>query len=144
MTDPAEIAKLPPKELRDAEIECLVRAAFRAARSVHIKSEAVASITVTDPTVLGALADRFAVGSDDERLPMYRHPGLESTDITFDGPYTPRLGFTGPKEVMLMSDRPGQWARFRVRTKFARALADLLGLERFSETNLPPGPRNST
>lgn len=129
LTDPAEIAKLPGDEPRDAEIERLVQAAFLEAESVHIKSEAAPSITVTDPTTRRALADRFAIGRDDEQLPMYRHPGLEYTEITFDGPYTPRLGFTGPTDVMLMSDDPGRWRRFGVRTEFARTLADLLRLK---------------
>lgn len=129
LTDPAEIAKLPGYELRDVEIERLVQAAFLEAESVHIKSEAAPSITVTDPTTLRALADRFAIGRDDEQLPRYRHPGLEYTEITFDGPYTPRLGFTGPTEVILMSDKPGRWRRFGVPTRFARTLADLLRLK---------------
>jgi hypothetical protein len=137
VTDPAEIARMPPKELRDVEIECLVRAAFKEARSAQIKSEAAPSITVTDPAVLRALADQFAVGSDDEQLPMYRHPGLEYTWITFDGPHTPELVFTGPKDVMLVSGKTRQWHHLYVRTKFARALADLLGLELFSEASKP-------
>ncbi|HEV3345213.1 MAG TPA: hypothetical protein VG125_32850 [Pirellulales bacterium] len=137
VTDPAEIARMPPEELRDVEIECLVRAAFREARSAHIKSEAAPSITVTDPVVLGALCDQFAVGCDDEQLPMYRHPGLTYTWITFDGPYTPELVFKGPKDVALVSGKPRQWHHLYVRTKFGRALADLLGLKLFSETSKP-------
>jgi hypothetical protein len=130
LTDPAEIAELPPGELRDAEIERLVRAAFANARSAHIKSEAAPSITVTDPKVLEGLSSQFAVGSDSQELPMYRHPGLEYTVVTFNGPYTPRIGFTGPKDAMLMSDKPGRWRHFGVRTKFALALANVLGLSR--------------
>lgn len=129
LTDPAEIAKLPGNELRDGEIERLVRAAFMEAKSAHIKSEAARSITVSDQAILRRLAEHFAIGHDDEQLPMYQHPGLEYTVVTFDGPYTPQLAFTGPKDAMLMSDKPGPWPRFRMHAKFGRTLADLLGLK---------------
>lgn len=129
LTDPAAIAKLPPSELRDAEVERLVRAAFAGARSVHVQSEAAPSIDVSDPAILRRLSQEFAVGRDAEQLPMYRHPGLEYTVLTFDGGDEVRILFTGPKEAMLMRDRPEHFRRFDVHTKFARSLADLLRLE---------------
>lgn len=129
LTDPAEIAKLAPDELRDAEVECLVRAMLAGARSIHIKSEAAPSITVSDPATLRRLSNEFAVGYDAEQLSLYRHPGLEYTLITFDGRDDPKIGFTGPKSAMLMSGEPGNFRHFGVRTKFARLLADLLHLE---------------
>src|SRR5581483_9251824 len=87
LTDPSEIAKLPANKMRDGEVEHLVRAAFSESRSIYIKSEAAPSITVTDPAILRDLADSFALGQDDEQMPIYRHPGLLYTDIAFNGPY---------------------------------------------------------
>lgn len=138
LTEPAEILKLPPDELRDAEVECLIRAAFANARSVHIHSEAAPSITVRNAAILSRLSKEFAVGHDAKQLPMYRHPGLEYTVITFDGQFTPRIGLTGPKDAMLMVGKPGHWRNFGVRTKFAQSLAELLGLE-LAEQQPPVG-----
>lgn len=90
LTDPAEIGQLRVNDLRDSEIECLVRAALANATAVTIQSEAAPSITVTDPQVLSDLAKQFTIGFDSEPLPMYRHPGLEYTWLWFEGPYTPR------------------------------------------------------
>lgn len=129
LTDPAAIAKLPFIELRDSEVERLVRAAFAEARSVHIESEAAPSIDVSDPAILRRLSNEFAVGRDAEQLPMYRHPGLEYTIFTFDGNDDVSIRFTGPKEAVLMGAGPGRFRRFDVRTQFAKSLADLLRLE---------------
>ena len=130
LTDPDEISKLPPNELRDAEIECLIRAAFANVTAVAIQSEAAPSITITDPQVLNDLAEQFAVGFDSEPLPMYRHPGLEYTTLTFEGPYAPPLFvFTGPKHVLLRGDEPKGHRSFYVRNQFCLALAGLLGLK---------------
>jgi hypothetical protein len=129
LTDPAELAKLPPNELRDAEVECLVRAAFADARSVRVRSEAVPSITISDREIIGRLSEEFAVGYDAEQLPMYRHPGLEYTAITFEGKEAPTICFTGPNDAMLLASEPGRFRRFGVRARFARLLADLLHLE---------------
>lgn len=129
LTDPATIAKLPPIELRDSEVEHLVRAAFSGTRSVHIESEAAPSIDVSDPAILRRLSHEFAVGRDAEQLPMYRHPGLEYTILTFAGNDDVSIRFTGPKEAVLMGAGPGRFRRFDVRTQFAKSLADLLRLE---------------
>lgn len=130
LTDPAEISKLRPNDLRDLEIECLIRAAFANATAVAIQSEAAPSITVTDRQVLDDLAKQFAVGFDSEPLPMYRHPGLEYTRLTFEGPYSPPLFvFTSPKHVLLSGDTPKGYRGFYVRNEFCLALAKLLHLK---------------
>ncbi|HET6880761.1 MAG TPA: hypothetical protein VFI31_11435 [Pirellulales bacterium] len=129
LTDPAEISKLPGDQLRDGELEQLIRAAFLSASSVRIRSETAPSITVTDPNQLADLANEFGVGFDKAELPMYRHPGLEYTRLTFDGPYNPEFVFTGPKEALLLVGKPGHFRHFAVRTRFSLAVARLLGLK---------------
>lgn len=140
-TDPNEISKLPPNELRDAEIECLIRAAFRKATAVAIQSEAAPSITINDPQVLNDLAKQFAVGFDAEPLPMYRHPGLEYTRLTFEGPYAPPLFvFTSEKGALLSGDEPKGYRRFYVRNQFCLALAELLALKLDGQLGDRPRP----
>lgn len=132
LTDPEEISKLPPNELRDAEIECLIRAALANATAVTIDSK----VTLTDPQVLKDLAKQFAVGFDSDPLPTYRYPGLEFTNrgleyarLTFNGPYEPQLEFTGQKRMWLRGAKPGEGRDFDVCTPFCRSIAELVGLK---------------
>ncbi|HJT33770.1 MAG TPA: hypothetical protein VJ783_17115 [Pirellulales bacterium] len=129
LADPAAISKLRPNDLRDSEIECLIRAAFAKASAVAIECERGPSITVTDPKVLNNLAEQFAVGVDPGPRTTYRHPRLEYTRLTFDGPYPLRLVFAGEERVLLMGDEPNDYRFFYVRNRFCLALADLLGLK---------------
>jgi hypothetical protein len=140
LTDPAEIAKLPAGSLHDAEIECLVRAAFKTAEEVRIEGEGIPWITIDDPLVLDKLAKEFAVGRDLERLPVYRNPRpqkragggtLEYSRIVFDQPDSPEIVFTGLQEITLRYG-PGQQHRrhsIPLRNRFCKTLCDLLGLE---------------
>jgi len=85
----------------------------------------VPSITVTDREALTNLGNQFAFGRDYEPLPVYRHPGLTYTRFEFEGPYTPAFLFTSHWAIMVH----GQSGSFAVRTRFARAVADVLGLK---------------
>ncbi len=144
LTDPAEIAKLPPVNLHDAEIECLVRAAFETAHEVRIEGEGIPWITIDDPLVLNNLAKEFAVGRDSERLPVYRNPRprkragggtLEYSRIVFDQPDSPEIIFTGLQEITLWYGQRQQHRRDSIplRNRFCKTLCDLLGLKPVSQ-----------
>lgn len=140
LADPEEISKLRPNDLRDAELESLIRAALANATALSIEGEAAPSITITDPQVLKNLADQFAVGVDPGPRTMYLHPRLEYTRLTFEGPYPLRLFFAGEDQLDLSGNQPDDYRFFYVRNRFCLALADLLGLKPDSQSDDRPRP----
>jgi hypothetical protein len=135
VTDPAELARSPSKSLRDREIETLVRAAFRNATEVSIDYEGsrqtapARHLVVTDQQTLKGLATVFALGRNDSQLPPYPHAGITYTCVTFNGPYKPDFVFTSSSEIYFFSASDSQSGSLRpVRTQFAKAIADELGL----------------
>jgi hypothetical protein len=134
ITDAAVLAEMRPSELRDTEIETLVRAAFQNAEQVILRAGSNKDngrhVVVNDRIVLRELAECFAVGSDDGQLPRYRNPGLTYVRATFEGPYRADFEFTEDKAIFLFGNPgiPGSRHGLAVRTDFAKKIADTLGL----------------
>jgi len=140
ITDPAVLAKMPLDALRDRELETLVRAAFQNAASVKLEAEeaharTARSVMLTDRQALSEIANTFAIGPDDEQLPLYEYPGTTYTRVIFDGPFKPDFSFVSQK-VISVNGFP-KW--LRVRTAFAKKIADLLHLE---DSGHPPAAAN--
>lgn len=135
VTDPTELARLPLINLRDSELETLVRAAFRNAAELRIDYEGSPStararyVIITDHETLDRLAMVFALGTDEFQLPPYPYPGMMYTRVRLDGSHQLDFVFTSPKDIFFYSapDAVGS-PRRTVRTQFAKALADELGL----------------
>jgi hypothetical protein len=129
ITDPAVLATMPPEKLLDAEIDTLIRAAFRNADRVLFQAEGSDArrpreMEFSDRATLDSLADCFAVGPDCGTLPRYPYPGVMYTGVRIEGPY--RLGFTflDNQEIYLhVSTR-----RVGVATRFSKKIGDLLNL----------------
>jgi hypothetical protein len=134
MTDPAEIAKASGRSLRDAEVETLIRAAFRNAKEISIQSEGrpgrvkARSVTITDPMTLNRLADSFALGRDEYRPPEYPYPGVMYATVRFSGPYQPDFTFTSDAGIYIYSGRSVD-----IKSSFGKVVGDLLGLGNSSE-----------
>ncbi|MBX9789787.1 MAG: hypothetical protein K2Y37_12790 [Pirellulales bacterium] len=131
VTDPAVLATMPLDELRDSELETLVRAAFQNAIRVNLAADTghgqtERSVTITDGVALADLAQKFAIGPDHERLPFYEYPGITYTRVTIDGRFESAFSFSSENSIYVH----GTHGRFlRVRTAFAMKIADLLHLE---------------
>jgi hypothetical protein len=142
ITDPVVLAGMPLKELSDVEVETLIRAEFRSAENVTISSEVKTEngewrkpTTITDRATLDGLANCFAVGSDDEKLPRYRHPGTLYTNVEFAGPSRPNFVFIYEKRIYVYGG-----TQVNVATPFARKLAGLLDLPLFSDRSETRNP----
>jgi hypothetical protein len=129
VTDPDVIEVMPMSSLRDSEVETLVRAAFRNAKEVTIRSAGQPGrvrsrrVTIADRRALDELADRFASVHDVEGMPAYPYPGLEYTQVTFDGPHRADFRFGYPNEIHIGA------RRLLVSADFCKVVGDALGLE---------------
>lgn len=136
VTDPQTISQMPLRELRDREVETLVRAAFQRAESVELSTgvktpsgEYRPHVIVNDRETLDGLADCFTVGNADgyasvfAALP-YPHPGMEYTTVKFRGPYRPDFTFVDQTRISVFHG-----THVDVATRFAQKLALPLGLD---------------
>jgi hypothetical protein len=124
-----------PDELRDTEIETLIRAAFRNADQVVLRAgsnrDNSRQVVVTDRATLDELAGSFALGrNDNETLPHYRSPGLTYARVTFEGSYPADFQFTDDTVIWLYGQRgnPGARHELEVRTVFSKSIRDALRL----------------
>ena len=154
ITDPAILATMPLDELRDGELETLVRAAFRNATSVHIETEQhprrpTRAATITERDELDELAELFVVGGGGPQLPLYGYPGLTYVRVTFDGPYRPDFSFTSDRRIHVLdgsvihSIHNVDDIRSRsaiIHTAFSKQIADLLKLEEVERQPAAPKP----
>lgn len=128
IADPAVLANMPVEDLRNAEVETLLRAAFRNARKVTITTEMpenqpLRTVVVEDQTTLNELADIFYVGRDQVR-PGFRHPGTTYVQVEIDGPYRPDFNFMDTLHIHFRSGP--RWVP--VPGKFVVKLGEILKL----------------
>ena len=132
ITDPSRLAEMPVRELRDAEVVTLMRAAFRQAKKIDLKTEIpetpgdhsnYRNVSTSDPTVLNGIADCFDVG-DDRRYAGYSpYPGVIYMKVEFTGPYQPNFTFSDDNHIFCGN------REIEVPTTFVQKLADVAGIK---------------
>ena len=121
-----------PADLRDAELETLIKAALHSAEQVEVQSEVEAvrgdrssfrSAVITDAGTLTELASLFRVGEDRAATRYDQYPGMDYVRVTFTGPYKPDFQYTGNGSIYIYPNR-----RAQVCEAFSRRLADTAGI----------------
>ncbi len=120
-----------PADLRDAELETLIKAALGSAEQVEVQSEVEAvrgdrssfrSAVITDAGTLTELASLFRVGEDRAATRYDQYPGMDYVRVTFTGPYKPDFIYTSNRTISI-HPRSAQ-----VCEAFTRRLADTAGI----------------
>ena len=131
ISNPDQLAKMSLTDLRDSEMETLIRAAFRSAGRVEIHWEGrdakgkriCPSMSIADRAALDEFADNFKAGWD-KRPTYYRpYPGIDYLKVEFVGPFNPASTYTGTDRVYVYGGR-----QIEVATPFTRKLADIVGI----------------
>jgi hypothetical protein len=143
IADPAVLAKMPLGELRDSEIETLIRSALRNADRVIVNGwgpqpKGGQELVITDRSTLNALAENFSVGRDSGQPKPFFCPKLAYSTVRCQGAIEPILHFADEQMIYIWYSRRASDSRgppLAVGAEFGKLLAELLSLDR--------GPRDN-